>query len=380
MCLERSASRDLCNVNESVACNSQLTTVSPNKLSLLLPMKYQLLLKSCLYSYCFGSEFRVEAEKIDGSSMSKLLDSIDQRTRLVGENRLELLMFHLGGRQLFAINVFKVQEVVKVPTLRHVPHSHPHIRGVAHLRGQTVPVIDLRAAIGMSEMKELDNANLIVAEYNRSVQAFLIGAVDRIVNLNWELILPPPKGTGRSHFLTAITKIDEQLVEILDVERVLADIIPYNTTVSDEVLDSDLAAEARKRKIKVLLAEDSPTAVKQVKETLNNIGIDVLSVQDGLQALRMMQQWTGAGRNISDEILMLITDAEMPEMDGYRLTAEVRKDPALADLYVVLHTSLSGSFNKAMVEKVGCNDFLSKFQPDDLAAVVQKRLREHLKR
>lgn len=310
--------------------------------------------------------------------MSKLLDSIDQRTRLVGENRLELLMFRLGGRQLFAINVFKVQEVVKIPALRSVPHSHPHIRGVAHLRGQTVPVIDLRAAIGMSELKDLENANLIVAEYNRSVQAFLIGSVDRIVNLNWESILPPPKGAGRSHFLTAITKVDEQLVEILDVERVLADIIPYNTNVSDRVLDFDLAAEAKKRKLKILLAEDSPTAATQVKETLANIGVEVLSVQDGLQALTMLQQWIAAGRKVSDEILMLVTDAEMPEMDGYRLTAEIRKNPAMSDLYVVLHTSLSGSFNKVMVEKVGCNDFLSKFQPDELAAVVQKRLRDYL--
>lgn len=309
--------------------------------------------------------------------MSKLLDSIDQRTRLVGENRLELLMFRLGGRQLFAINVFKVQEVVKIPTMRQVPHSHPHIRGVAYLRNQTVPVIDLRAAIGMSPLKDLDNANLIVAEYNRSVQAFLIGAVDRIVNLNWELILPPPKGAGRSHFLTAITRIDEHLVEILDVERVLADIIPYHTGVSDDVLDRDLATEARKRKLKILLAEDSPTAVKQVKETLENIGVEVLAVQDGLQALTMLRQWASAGRNLSDEILMLVTDAEMPEMDGYRLTAEVRKDPALANLYVVLHTSLSGSFNNAMVEKVGCDEFLSKFQPDELAAVVQKRLRHY---
>src|SRR6218665_1918122 len=161
--------------------------------------------------------------------MSKLLDSIDQRTRLVGENRLELLMFRLRGRQLFAINVFKVQEVVKVPVLRAVPHSHPHVKGVAYLRGQTVPVIDLSAAIGAGALTDLTNANLIVAEYNRSVQAFLIGAVDRIVNLNWEVILPPPKGTGRGHFLTAITRLDDQLVEVLDVERVLADIIPYNT-------------------------------------------------------------------------------------------------------------------------------------------------------
>ena len=311
--------------------------------------------------------------------MSKLLDSIDQRTRLVGENRLELLMFRLRGRQLFAINVFKVQEVVKVPILRAVPHSHPHVKGVAYLRGQTVPVIDLSAAIGSGPLTDMENANLIVAEYNRSVQAFLIGAVDRIINLNWELILPPPKGTGRGHFLTAITRLDDQLVEILDVERVLADIIPYNTQVSKEVLDADLATEAKKRKLKVLMADDSPTAVKQVQATLQNLGIEVVYVQDGLQALKQLQLWVREGRSIDEEIFMLITDAEMPEMDGYRLTAEVRKDPALKNLYVVLHTSLSGSFNKAMVEKVGCNDFLSKFQPDELAKVVQKRLREIIK-
>lgn len=311
--------------------------------------------------------------------MSKLLDSIDQRTRLVGENRLELLMFRLSGKQLFAINVFKVQEVVKVPPLRQVPHSHPHIRGVVHLRNQTVPVIDLSAAIGAGALTDLTQANLIVAEYNRSVQAFLIGAVDRIINLNWELILPPPKGTGRSHFLTAITRLDDQLVEILDVERVLADIIPYSTKVSDAVLDVDLAEEARKRKLKILLADDSPTAVRQVQATLKNLGVEVMFVQDGLQALSQLQQWTREGRKLSEEILMLITDAEMPEMDGYRLTSEVRKDPLLKDLYVVLHTSLSGNFNKAMVEKVGCDDFLSKFQPDELAKVVQKRLREFLK-
>ena len=285
-------------------------------------------------------------------------------------------MFRLTGAQLFAINVFKVQEVVKLPALRSVPHSHPHVKGVAYLRGQTIPVIDLSAAIGAEPLTDIANANLIIAEYNRSVQAFLIGGVDRIVNLNWEVILPPPRGTGRGHFLTAITQIDGQLIEILDVERVLADIIPYNTQVSEQVLDSELANEARKRKLKVLLADDSPTAVGQVQATLQNLGIEVMYVQDGLQALRQLEQWLHEGRKIDDEILMLITDAEMPEMDGYRLTSEVRKNPALKDLYVVLHTSLSGSFNKAMVDKVGCDDFLSKFQPDELAKVVQKRLRQ----
>lgn len=310
--------------------------------------------------------------------MSRILDSVDQRTNLVGENRLELLIFKLRGEQRFAINVFKVQEVVKLPALRPVPHSHPHVCGVAHLRGKTVPVIDLGRAIGVGPTPKDAESNLIVAEYNRSVQAFLIGSVDRIVNLNWEAILPPPKGAGRAHYLTAITHQDDDIVEILDVERVLADIIPYNTRVSEQVLNVSLADQARARGLKALVAEDSPTAVNQVRETLRDLGIDVVAVQDGLQALRKLKALAASGADVTQDFVMLITDAEMPEMDGYRLTAEIRADAALKDLHIIMHTSLSGSFNSAMVEKVGCDAFLSKFAPDELARVVQKRLEAYL--
>lgn len=310
--------------------------------------------------------------------MSKLLESVDQRTQLVGENRLELLMFKLTGRQMFALNVFKIQEVVQVPNLTALPHSHPVICGVTHLRDQTISVIDLSAAIGGPPIKDHSKANLIVTEYNRSVQAFLVGPVDRIVNLNWDLILPPPKGTGRSHFLTAITRLDDQIVEILDVERVLADIIPYETSVSDEVLDKKLVEEASQRDLKVLLVDDSSTAMSQVRATLANLGIGLVYQQDGLKALNYLKQLVADGLDVNQELLMVITDAEMPEMDGYRLTYEIRKDPALKDLFVMLHTSLSGNFNEAMVKKVGCDGFLSKFQPDELASRVQDRLRQVL--
>lgn len=308
--------------------------------------------------------------------MSKLLDSVDQRTQLVGENRLELLTFRLAGRQMFALNVFKIQEVVQVPTLTSVPHSNPVICGVTHLRGQTISVIDLSAAIGGPKLYGRPNCNLIVTEYNRSVQAFLVGPVDRIVNLNWESILPPPKGAGRSSFLTAITQLDDNIVEILDVERVLADIIPYRTDISDDILDTDVKAEAEKRKLTVLAVDDSPTARQQVTATLANIGVRVIYKADGLQALEYLKALSLEPGKVSDKLLMVITDAEMPEMDGYRLTHEIRKDPALRELYVILHTSLSGNFNKAMVEKVGCDDFLSKFQPDELAKKVQSHIRQ----
>ena len=311
--------------------------------------------------------------------MSDLLSKVDQRTQLVGENRLELLMFKLAGRQLFALNVFKIQEVLRVPPLTKLPHSNPVICGVTHLRNETISVIDLSAAIGGRPLADMSDCNLIVTEYNRSVQAFLVGAVDRIVNLNWESILPPPQGAGRQHFLTAITRLDDQIVEILDVERVLADIIPYETAVSDDVLDLDLVEYARSRKLKVLLADDSPTAYHQARSTLANIGIDTIYCPDGLKALQLLKKQVAEGVDIMQEYLMLITDAEMPEMDGYRLTSEIRSDPALADMHVILHTSLSGNFNKAMVKKVGCNDFLSKFQPDELASRVQSFLREKIK-
>ena len=151
--------------------------------------------------------------------MAGILDTVDQRTQLVGENRLEILMFRLAGRQLFAINVFKVQEVLQLPKLTLMPQRHPFVCGVVNLRGQTLPVIDLSQAIGMRPLVPGPNSTIIVTEYNRSVQAFLVGGVDRIVNMNWEAILPPPTSAGRQHYLTAISKVDDQLVEIIDVEK-----------------------------------------------------------------------------------------------------------------------------------------------------------------
>lgn len=310
--------------------------------------------------------------------MSGLLASIDSRTNLVGENRLELLMFHLKGQQTFAINVFKIQEVVQVPPLTEVPRSHPAVCGIAHLRDRAVPVIDLNVAIGRSPLPRDESCNLIVTEYNRSIQGFVIGAVDRIVNLNWDSILPPPKASGNAHFLTAFTRINEKIVEILDVERVLADIIPPSTTVSDDVRDESIKELIGDQRIEIFSVDDSATARQQIRGALESLdlNIDVTHASDGLKGLEMIKQMATDGTDVANRFLMLITDAEMPEMDGYRLTSEIRSDERLKDLFVVMHTSLSGSFNETMTKKVGCDGFLSKFRPDELATLVQQRIRE----
>lgn len=312
--------------------------------------------------------------------MANVLATVDQRTQLVGENRLELLLFRINSLQLFAINVFKVKEVVKLPALSALPGSHPHIHGVANIRGISIPVIDLRGAIGFKPLPVAEDANMIITEYNRSVQGFLVGKVEHIINMTWGDIMPPPKSTGPNNYLTAITRIEHdhqsQLVSIIDVEKVLAEIIHYDISLSDGVLDESLAVEMPGRKI--LIVDDSATARRQVRDTLSPLGIEIIEASDGLQALRLLQQWRDEGQSVAEELLMMITDAEMPEMDGYRLTHEVRTDKQLAGLFITLNTSLSGSFNHAMVEKVGCDRFISKFQPDLLVDVVQERLRQVL--
>ena len=304
--------------------------------------------------------------------MAGILDSVDQRTRLVGQNRLEILMFRLSGRQKFAINVFKVQEVVQLPKMTLMPHRHNSVCGVVNLRGQTLPVIDLSRAIGLRPIVPDERSTIIVTEYNRSIQAFLVGGVDRILNLNWEEVLPPPATAGRQHYLTAITKVDDQLVEVIDVEKVLAEIVPYDTSIAPERLQDPVLERARGRE--VLCVDDSTVALSQLRETLTQLGITVHTASDGMKGLGKLKAWAEAGDVLTDRLLMVFTDAEMPEMDGYRLTTEIRNDPRLRDLYVVLHTSLSGSFNLAMVQKVGCDNFLSKFQPEKLVDVIRERL------
>lgn len=313
--------------------------------------------------------------------MSSILNTVDQRTNLVGENRLELLLFNLNSRQVFAINVFKVREVIKVPMTTKMPGSHPNIMGVASLRGVAVPIIDLRRAIGFPESK-LDNQeqNLIITEYNRTVQGFLVGQVRNIINTAWTEIQPPPKSVGRANYLTAITQIKEQnqthIVEVIDVEKVLAEIIDYDVSISEDVLDHEILPAMVGRNI--LIVDDSSTARKQIKDTLSQLGLNIIECWDGLEALKLLKSWCDEGKDINQELLMMITDAEMPEMDGYKLTYEVRNDPRMASLYITLNTSLSGSFNEAMVQKVGCDKFISKFQPDLLVQVVQDRLRDTL--
>jgi len=305
--------------------------------------------------------------------MAGVMDAVNQRTQLVGQNRLELLLFRLDGPQLYGINVFKVREVLQCPKLTDMPKSNPVVCGVASIRGTTIPILDLAMATGFGALKDQSNPFVIITEYNTRTQGFLVRSVERIVNMNWEDIHPPPKGTGRDHYLTAVTRMDDQLVEIIDVEKVLAEVSPTSETISQGVVDVDIQSKAVA--LRVLTVDDSSVARKQVSRCLQTVGVEVVSLNDGRQALNYLRKLVEEGKDPSEEFLMMISDIEMPEMDGYTLTAEIRNDPRMHNLHIILHTSLSGVFNQAMVKKVGADDFLAKFRPDDLASRVVDRIK-----
>lgn len=308
--------------------------------------------------------------------MAGILDTVDQRTQLVGQNRLELLLFRLEGNQIYGINVFKVREVLQCPKLTELPKRHPVVRGIAHIRGGTISVMDMNLAMGNSPLEDIDNCFIIISEYNMMVQGFLVKAVERIVNLNWENIHPPPKGTGRNSYLTAVTELDNKIVEIIDVEKILSEVAPAREEYQPVV--QDVPEPARLNELSVLVADDSSVARKQIRRCVEQMGLQVHTVNDGRAALTHLRELVEAGEDITKKYVMLISDIEMPEMDGYTLTANIREDPRLSGLHILLHTSLSGVFNQAMVKRVGANDFLPKFKPEVLAQKVQERINHAL--
>lgn len=305
--------------------------------------------------------------------MAGVMDSVNQRTQLVGQNRLELLLFKLGVKQTYGINVFKVKEVLQCPPLSEIPKRNPVVRGVANIRGGTIPIMDLKLATGGAPLTDLENCFVIITEYNRSTQGFLVRNVERIVNMNWSDIHPPPKGAGKNSYLTAVTEVDDRLVEIIDVEKILAEVSPMAEDVSPDII-ADAQSETTVSK-HVLVADDSAIARKQIQRVLTSLGIQSTACKDGREALNFLLDMVEDGKDPYTELMMIISDIEMPEMDGYTFTAEIRSHPTLKNMHIILHTSLSGVFNEAMVKKVGADDFLAKFHPDELAKSVNSRIK-----
>lgn len=309
--------------------------------------------------------------------MSELLKNIDARTRLAGTNKLEILLFTLGTdartgrRETFGINVFKVREVMRTPPITAAPDMPPAVKGMVSLRGVLVPVVDLAEYAGVQP--DSPREIMIVTEYNGHTQGFLVEAVDTILRLDWSQMRVPPEMLISSHLgglVTAVTELpDGRLMMMLDVERVLAE----TTRIDDDFLFTSIQPIGR-QDVTVLFADDSSIARSQIQRTLNAMGIRGIATVNGRMAweelLKIAGQAEATGRKVRDLVQLVLTDVEMPEMDGYILTKNIKSDPRFAGIPVVMHSSLSSSSNQQLGKSVGIDEYVPKFEPQRLSETL----------
>jgi two-component system chemotaxis response regulator CheV len=312
--------------------------------------------------------------------MSELLKSVDARTRLAGTNKLEILMFTLGvdsesgRREVFGVNVFKVREVMRTPTITRAPEMPPAVEGMVSLRGKLVPVLDLAKHVGITV--ESRPEIMIVTEYNGQTQAVLVEAVDTILRVDWSAMrVPPHMLAGKTAGLvTAVTELpDGRLVMMLDVEQLLAD----TTQIDQDALYRNIEARLPPGRT-VLFADDSAVARSQIVRTLQAMGVKHIGAANGAEAWRELTTMADAaratGREVRDSVQLVLTDIEMPEMDGYMLAKRIKSDPRFSGIPVIMHSSLSGESNQQLGLSVGVDEYVSKFEPAKLAAAVTRML------
>jgi len=312
--------------------------------------------------------------------MSELLKSIDARTKLAGTNKLEILLFTLGTnsitgrRETFGINVFKVREVMRTPPITAAPEMPASVEGMVSLRGALVPVVDLAKYAGVAT--DSPRSIMIVTEYAGHTQGFLVEGVDTILRLDWSQMKVPPDMmmAEMGGLVTAVTELpDGRLVMMMDVEKVLSETTKYD----DEVVFRNIKP-LNDPSLTVFFADDSIVARKQIVRTLNAMHVKYVEAINGRAAWDELEKIAAyaqaSGQNVSDLVSLILTDVEMPEMDGYILTKKIKTDPRFVGVPVIMHSSLSGMSNQQLGKSVGVDEYVPKFEPQKLSETLTRRL------
>lgn len=308
--------------------------------------------------------------------MSDLMNSIDERTQLAGANRLEVLLFSLGldkntGREeVFGLNVFKIREVIQIPEITRAPDMPPGVVGMVSLRGTMLPVIDLAKFCGMDVEEPADK--LIITEFNKTTQGMMVHSVEQIIRMEWNDIRVPPAmmANKMGGLVTAVTELkDNRIAMIIDVEKVLSETAGLDD--DDSVYDTIEKADFESF---MLFADDSVVARKQIEKTLKKLGINYVSAKNGDDAWEKLEEIALRAEAmeipVKDYLRLILTDVEMPGMDGYVLTKKIKSDPRFKEIPVLMHSSLSADTNMALGKQVGADHYLPKFDPLELAKEV----------
>ncbi len=316
--------------------------------------------------------------------MSAELRATDERTSLTSSNKFELLLFRLGSvpgsdaHELYGINVFKIREISTMPSVTPIAGASSFVMGAVDIRGQVIPVIDLPRLMGCEPTRGLNI--LLVTEFARSTQAFAVEEVDDIVRLEWNQVLTA-EGAAAGQSITSIARIDgntgdSRLAQVIDVEQVLRDVFPaQHPSVDPKEVGAHLAMPPG---AKILAADDSGFARKMIEQALEAIGAEYVMAKTGEEAWHILQQVARDAQEqkqrVRDRIALVLTDLEMPEMDGFTLTRNIKADARMRDVPVVIHSSLTGAANEAHVRNAGANGYIAKFAANELAQALRNAL------
>jgi len=300
-----------------------------------------------------------------------LLDVVDERTNLAGANKMEILLFSIGTGECFGVNVFKVKEVCQRMPLTRTPNMPHGVDGIVSLRGHVMPVLNLARFMGVARHEPLQS--MIVAEYSNHILGFLVHAVDRIIRVDWNTVHPCDESLlNKGGLVNALTKREDgTLVSLMDVEQILS------SAFGDAAI-GELEKLENGHELCVFYVDDSSVARRKISEVLDKMGVRQVQANNGSEAWERLKALADAaqmeGKKLHDQIQVILTDAEMPEMDGYVLTQQIKSDSRFDGIPVVMHSSLSSSANRSMGQRMGVDCYVPKFDPGALAAALRPML------
>lgn len=283
-----------------------------------------------------------------------------------------LLLFKLSQLQSFALGTLKIQEIVPYKSLTQIPNAEANVIGATSIRGQTLSIIDMAAAVGYPPISEEERKScvIIITDCSRMHVGFLVRKIERIIECNWKNIEPPPSSLGNKTYITGITRFEDKLIQLLDVELLLSEIFPDE---DDNAVEITGVQKGLLQNSHILLVDDSAVARRQLENALTRIDVPFKVCKNGNDALQVMKECAAK----DNPITILVSDIEMPGLDGYELTFEVRSVPEIADAYIILHTSLSSKMSVDRATQVGADDALTKFAAQALVDAMLKGAKKH---
>ena len=287
-----------------------------------------------------------------------------------GTNEIEIVEFEVGNNK-FGINVIKVKEIIQPIPVTFIPHAHPHVEGIIQLRGEVLPVVDMLKVLGLPTADRNPQQKYIVAEFNKQKVVFHVDNVTQIHRISWDQIeKPSDMYQGGNSQVIGVIKQNEQMILLIDFERIMVDINPESGISIESV--KKLGARERSEK-RIVIAEDSPLLRKLLFDTMNEAGYGNLEFfENGRDAYDYLDTLAKADKNIANHVQMVITDIEMPQMDGHHLTKKIKEHSDLKVLPVIIFSSLITDDLRHKGDQVGAEDQISKPEITELILRVDQ--------